>query len=324
MREPVIPDDKVHPLNFLEKAGIGLFRCTMGFPTWAPNFFERSKNGMLANPSVTTGFANRDVFEGCEDAYPYIRSETKSLFVRGVRLEHIITVSNAPGEETWYNGETLNFIQGFITRHPLYVSRIPPLQAFYRLVNRDSTSNIDRSVITHAFLAFLAALCSLDEEHSNPLNLAIRKFLGLVPENFDQQIIQKLFPEVYPKQHGFHESFESYLEQYDGALLEVSKWRICLNLAMATGSRFIETTSGYLGLSPVGTEPGDILCVLKHCKVPVILRKAPGGEHYLFVGTTFVVGLMDGEAVEFINSGRSKPEWYELRQNVFHIYINNF
>jgi hypothetical protein len=221
-------------------------------------------------------------------------------------------MSNALGEETWCNGETLDFIQGFITRHPLYVSGIPPLQAFSRLVNRDSTSSIDRSVITHT-LAFLAVLCSLDEEHSNPLNLAIRKFLGLVPENFDQQIIQKLFPEVDPKQHGFHESFESYLEQYDGALLEVSKWKICLNLAIGTSSRFIETTSGYLGLSPVGTKPGDILCVLKHCEIPVVLRKAPEGEHYLFVGTTFVVGLMNGEAVEFINSGRSKPEWYELR-----------
>jgi hypothetical protein len=53
--------------------------------------------------------------------------------------------------------------------------------------------------------------------------------------------------------------------------------------------------------------------VLKHCDVLVVLRKASEGEHYLFVGTTSVVGLMDGEAIEFTNSGRSKPEWFELR-----------
>jgi len=166
-------------------------------------------------------------------------------------------------------------------------------------------------VISYA-LAFMEVLCSLDKD-PNPPNLTIRKFLGLAQGNFDQQIIQKLFPEVDPKQYGFQESLESCLGQYGDPPLEEFKWRICLNLANVTSWRFIETTSGYLGLSPVGTEPGDILCVLKHCEVPVVLRKAPEGEHYLFVCTTLVVGLMDGEAVEFINSGRSKPEWYELR-----------
>jgi hypothetical protein len=53
--------------------------------------------------------------------------------------------------------------------------------------------------------------------------------------------------------------------------------------------------------------------MLKQCESPVFLRKAQKGEHYLLVGTTFVVGLMDGEAVEFINSGRSQPKWLELR-----------
>jgi hypothetical protein len=313
MREPGILYDEFHPLYFLKEAGIKLFGHPVGFPTWAPNYFDNSdsKRRVLSNSSATTGFANREVFKGGEDEYPYICSETKSLFVRGVRLEHIVTVLNVPGEGWWANGDLLDFIQAFMSRHPQYVSGIPPLQAFYRVVNLDSSSSINHSVISHA-LAFLEVLCSLDQDPS-PLNLTIRNFLGLTPGNFDQQIIQNLFPEADPKQHGFQETLESYLEQYDGASLEDSRWRVILNLAKLATWSFIETTSGYLGLSPVGTKPGDILYVLKHCEVPVVLRKAPEGEHYLFVGTTFVVGLMDGEAVEFINSGRSKPEWYELR-----------
>jgi hypothetical protein len=312
MREPGIPHGDFQPLYFLNKAGIGLFGLTVGFPTWAPNFFENSKNPMPHNPAATAGFANKDFFKSCEDAYSYICSESKSLFVRGVRLEHIVTVSNAPGKETWDNGELLDFVLDFMSRHPVYVSGTPPLQVFYRLVNRDPTSSINHSVISHG-LAFLAVLCSLDKEHSYSVNLAIRKFLGLVPENFDQRIIQKLFPEVDPKQYGFQESLESYFEQHCGPSFDELMWRIWLNLRMVTSWRFIESTNGYLGLSPVGTKPGDIICVLMDCDIPVVLRKAPEGEHYLFVGTTFVVGFMDGEAVEFINDGRSQPEWLELR-----------
>jgi hypothetical protein len=184
---------------------------------------------MLSNPSSDTSvFANRNVFEGCEDEYPYIRSETKSLFVRGVKLEHIVSVSNAPGKETWFNGETLDFVQDFISRHPLYVSGVTPLQAFYRLVNRDSTFSINHSIIGY-FLAFLEVLSALDKDPKPP-NLTIRKILKLAPGNFDQQIIQKLFPEVDPKQYEFQESLESSLEQYASPSLEEFEWKIYLNL----------------------------------------------------------------------------------------------
>jgi hypothetical protein len=77
--------------------------------------------------------------------------------------------------------------------------------------------------------------------------------------------------------------------------------------------RFIETTSGYLGISPAGTEPGYIICVLKECDVPVVLRKVPEEDCYNLIGTTFIVGLMDGEAAEIIKRGAIEPQWFELR-----------
>jgi hypothetical protein len=232
MREPGIP--KFHPLYCLKKAGIGLFGRTVGFPTWAPNFFENSKKRKLPNPSATAGFASREVFEGGEDTYPYIRSQIKSLFVRGARLEHIVTVSNAPGKEMLDNGEILDFVQDFISRHPLYVSGIPPLQAFYRLMNRDPSSSVNHSVISNALAFQEVLLLCPPNQGPNPLHLAIRKFLGLTPGNFDEQIIQKLFPEVDPKRYGFQESLEYFLEQYNSPSLEEFRWRFCLNLGTVT------------------------------------------------------------------------------------------
>jgi hypothetical protein len=77
--------------------------------------------------------------------------------------------------------------------------------------------------------------------------------------------------------------------------------------------RFVEIISGYLGLSTSGTLPGDIMVVLNQRDVPVVLRKSPNENCYGFIGTIFVVGLMDGEAVEFTKDGQSQPQWFGLR-----------
>jgi len=55
------------------------------------------------------------------------------------------------------------------------------------------------------------------------------------------------------------------------------------------------------------------MVVLNQRDVPVVLRKSPNENCYSFIGTIFVVGLMDGEAVEFTKDGQSQPQWFGLR-----------
>lgn len=59
--------------------------------------------------------------------------------------------------------------------------------------------------------------------------------------------------------------------------------------------RFFNTTTGFIGLAPCKTQPGDHIFVLKESYVPVILRKQE--DHYLFVGVAFVLDLMSGSLV---------------------------
>jgi hypothetical protein len=59
---------------------------------------------------------------------------------------------------------------------------------------------------------------------------------------------------------------------------------------------FFRTATGYIGLAPESAEPGDHVCVLLGYQVPIILRKFD--EKYMFVGDSFVLGLVDGEAVQ--------------------------
>jgi hypothetical protein len=84
-----------------------------------------------------------------------------------------------------------------------------------------------------------------------------------------------------------------------------------LMLKRATESRrFFVSTKGYVGLAPFHAEAGDLICILFGGQIPFILRKCSethpkiqyifGGEGnaYLFIGESYVQGIMDGEAYE--------------------------
>jgi len=90
--------------------------------------------------------------------------------------------------------------------------------------------------------------------------------------------------------------------------------RIALFLALDTYShnrRLIITDAGWIGLALEETQEGDFVCVLRGCRVPVVLRKE--GDHFLFVGDSYVHGLMDGLAMDRVAEGK----WTE-REFVLH------
>jgi hypothetical protein len=89
-------------------------------------------------------------------------------------------------------------------------------------------------------------------------------------------------------------------------------------LKRATESRrFFVSTKGYVGLAPFHAEIGDLCCILFGGQTPFILRNCShthpkiqyifGGEGnpYLFIGESYVHGIMDGEAYEESKRGDS-------------------
>ena len=77
----------------------------------------------------------------------------------------------------------------------------------------------------------------------------------------------------------------------------------CLGTLYALyGRRIFLTEDGTAGLGPQAMLPGDMVCVLYGANVPFILRRCWDEEkeqrYYLLVGECFVVGIMEGEAVE--------------------------
>lgn len=68
-------------------------------------------------------------------------------------------------------------------------------------------------------------------------------------------------------------------------------------LVMASGPRWFAMTGKSMGFVPAGTEPGDAVCILAGCTVPVVLRKrtCESDQDWFLVGECYIEGLMEGE-----------------------------
>jgi hypothetical protein len=88
-----------------------------------------------------------------------------------------------------------------------------------------------------------------------------------------------------------------------------------MTVVRATRNRkFFVTRTGYLGLGPCGTSPGDEVYLISGSKVPFVLRKVEDLETvspendsssypvYRVIGDCYVHGIMDGEALEGVTA----------------------
>lgn len=86
-------------------------------------------------------------------------------------------------------------------------------------------------------------------------------------------------------------------------------------LANASHNRMVfKTTSRYVGLGPQTTRKDDIVAILYGSRWPVVLREFeqyPGD--YEFVGTCYMYGIMNGEAVHEHEASGKEVETFRLR-----------
>lgn len=88
------------------------------------------------------------------------------------------------------------------------------------------------------------------------------------------------------------------------------------NILRALGSalqdrRLSTTDRGYLCHCPPYIRRGDIVAILFGCQVPVLLRKH--GDSYDFIGTCYVHGIMQGEAIAGIGTGQYVVQNFDIR-----------
>jgi len=74
--------------------------------------------------------------------------------------------------------------------------------------------------------------------------------------------------------------------------------------------RLVVSEKGYIGLGSRLAQPRDLICVLFGCSVPVILRKID--DYYMFIGESYVHGIMDGEVINTRNERKFSEQEFVL------------
>jgi hypothetical protein len=74
------------------------------------------------------------------------------------------------------------------------------------------------------------------------------------------------------------------------------------HIGLINGRNMFISTTGFMGLVPDIAREGDQIAVLFGCREPFVVR--PDHDHYLLVGPCYVLGLMNGEALNDLDESR--------------------
>ncbi|KAI9860802.1 MAG: hypothetical protein M1813_005725 [Trichoglossum hirsutum] len=114
-------------------------------------------------------------------------------------------------------------------------------------------------------------------------------------ELLDHAFLRTIFSDMSPAKRGkrqrwTRESFRAHLQQG----FDLNYWRDAIE-QQVNACKFFFTKNFRMGLSPLGAQEGDLICLLLGGEVPVLLRRYDDG--YIFIGECYVHGLMDGEGL---------------------------
>ncbi|KAI0895017.1 heterokaryon incompatibility protein-domain-containing protein [Annulohypoxylon nitens] len=124
--------------------------------------------------------------------------------------------------------------------------------------------------------------------------------------------------------------FEFVLRSFDGTQRHFTNEMARSTPASSSTSMFIDllldciyrgsmsifqTDQGYIGIGPEGLQPGDLVCAVDKCSLPVLLRKEAENEDspFVHVGCCYVLGLSGGEPAEMVRTGELKIKTFKIR-----------
>ncbi|KAK2738109.1 heterokaryon incompatibility protein [Colletotrichum kahawae] len=266
------PDRTSGRLFFLSLCAAGVQR-NGDLPTWVPAFNDLRPKGWFMNIRTSSSLAFRGVAELCQASE--VRISDASLRVAGVKAQKITYQYHKPLAADFWTKDLLDCFETLLAaRSSTYITGTPLL-----------------TVICCTLLQRLA--CEYNLRRIASLFLYFYKWTpsGKMGEEFRQVM------------EGLEE-----MEMRDNMEAMLSEWTpiMCEN----AGCRLVGTDD-YIGVAGGDVQNGDIVCVLKDCNSPVVLR--PEEDHYLFVSPCFMLGLMKGEVSEMLRSKMAEVEILEIR-----------
>jgi hypothetical protein len=267
-------------------------------PSWLPDLHHRRNyTGVI---SLKTKFSFTDYLPFWFQ--PISLQNEDILCIHGTRcgeINDIVRLNENPEEKF-----TRLFLYVFFNKKGDLEAGVSQLQALFTVMlacwgeGRPDFSAIETQLLAVAFIkTYLANTKGLDLIQEAMQRVKTRTWSGR--STLVDAVLTELFSPNHPAPD--YESFhrEPFTPMMTTAMVHIQT-------IVAKMQCLFRLPSGHLGGGPLAMRAGDKVCVLAHCKSPVILRQS--GANWIHVGTCFVLGLSDGEAYKMIDEGKLKVE----------------
>ncbi|KAE8449118.1 hypothetical protein EG329_008502 [Mollisiaceae sp. DMI_Dod_QoI] len=258
-------------------------------PSWAPMYhLPKEMEGRMRNPDPEAKAGNH-VFDGLpEKCHPEIDGQTLRVF--GACITSVSLAAYRPsGVNFWRGGQMATYLLNFARQHgAIYKTGIPVATALFATLQTNISGSYD---FLKGFILLQSLRDTLDfdrESDASRVWFQINEaYLKSMPQHVDWSRLQ--------------------IEQE----LVVTEWvQTFARYERMKIGRIFETLEGYLGLAPLDVTDCDIICVLDGASYPLALRQ--DGEHYIFIGECFVLGLMTGESRDLLAQRHASAKVFEL------------
>ncbi|KAK4158746.1 heterokaryon incompatibility protein-domain-containing protein [Cladorrhinum sp. PSN259] len=307
-------------LEVIREAGFGHPRTSqdLELPSWVPDWSGQREG----RPRGLRSHYRAGITGGNPRSVTRFRGNSESFWAIGTTCGR---VSDLQSGELFSDGLSwISFIQDDLRR--TYRTGIPTLQAFFRIILldtdwEDKRLNSEAKSFFDLAAAFLYALGILNYRESRERDGAYK-----IGERGDEPDYLYCMMRWLGQNRGGRTD-QTILEPFLGAVGSTSTivWpaesdpergtNFFMNFTTMVNGKMVhrcifKTRNGYMGVGPVRMEKGDIVVVLLGCSVPVLLRKVNGG--YILIGECFVLGLMDGEAIDNLRSGEAELKKFTI------------
>ncbi|KAF6809413.1 ankyrin and het domain protein [Colletotrichum plurivorum] len=271
--------------ELLDHAGIAehLNGNATKFPSWLPDFRRPWRRMTVADAAESEAAGETDFDFGFDP-----NDEEDVLLLRGVKVDTIAQVSGVPRAAHRHTERPALWVKKDMLTLSKQLAKIPGFESAAYPTGESGLEAVLRT------LTFFQAEGGEGEIPAATLSLAYRFCTAIEEDDLDPERKERdgLRREVMLSGATEEEANEALVAAAQILINSVFTTRSALDLVLARGGK-------YVGMVPDGTEAGDEVWVVKGCNAPFVLRKSADREGLMrIVGTAYVHGIMEGEAVE--------------------------
>ena len=262
-------------------------------PSWVPDWTDIYHYRL---------FSGRPTYHATKKSSAIFQFENNAqhLVCQGIKIDTIDGLGEADGlsEVEPEYGEYREFKDPLIqprTNNNVYGSEYAFKNALWRTMmgNRDHAGRH----ITDKHQCLLNCAPEI-EQGSRIITRGARTFNRFIYQNADLQLAGRKLRAYFPS-----------VTSTDSESLRIPQERMFRFLRTR---RFMVTREGYIGLVPIVAQQDDLIALFLGCDNPILLRALNSPRHYKVVGACYVHGIMEGEAMEWLEAGKCSLEEFVL------------